>query len=51
MSYEPDRCGKVDNFPRMKIERPNSDKDKAFDVEQLQNIIQALTNEVVGLKK
>ena len=26
-------------------------KDKAFDVEQLQNAICALTNEVVGLKK
>ena len=34
-----------------KIERRNSEKDKAFDVEQLQNAIQALTNEVIGLKK
>ena len=51
MSYEPDRSGKVDTFPRKKIERPNSDKDKAFDVEQLQNSIRELTNEVIGLKK
>ena len=51
MSYELDRSGKVDTFSRKKIERPNSEKDKAFDVEQLQNAIRALTNEVVGLKK
>ena len=51
MSYEPDRSGKADTFPRRKIERPNSKKDKAFDVEQLQNAIWELTNEVVGLKK
>ena len=51
MSYEPERSGKVDTFPCKKIERPNSDKDKAFDVEKLQNAIQALTNEVIGLKK
>ena len=51
MSYEPDRSGKYDTFPHRKIEKPNSEKDKAFDVEQLQNAIRALTNEVVGLKK
>ena len=51
MSYEPDRSGKADTFPRRKIERPNSEKDKEFDVEQLQNAIRTLTNEVVGLKK
>ena len=51
MSYEPDRSGKYDTFPRRKIEKLNSEKDKAFDVEQLQNAIRALTNEVVGLKK
>ena len=51
MSYEPDRSGKVDTFPRRKIERPNSEKDKEFDVEQRQNAIRALTNEIVGLKK
>ena len=50
-SYEPDRSGKVDTFPHKKIERPNSEKDKSFDVEQLQNAIRVLTNEVVGLKK
>ena len=33
MSYEPDRSGKTDTVPRRKIERPNSEKDKAFDVE------------------
>ena len=51
MSYEPDKSGKVDTFPHKKIERPNLEKDKAFDVEQLQNVIWALTNEVIGLKK
>ena len=51
MSYEPDGSGKDDNFPRKKIERPNLEKDKAFDVEQLHNVIRALTNKVVGLKK
>ena len=51
MSYEPDRSGKSDTFPCRKIEKLNSEKDKAFDVEQLQNAIWALTNEVVGLKK
>ena len=51
MSYEPDRSGKSDSFPRRKTEKPNSDKDKAFDIEQLQNAIRTLTNEVVGLKK
>ena len=51
MSYEPDRSGKSDTFPRRKIEKLNSEKDKAFDVEHLQNAIRALTNEVVGLKK
>ena len=35
MSYELDRSGKVDTFPHKKIERPNLEKDKAFDVEQL----------------
>ena len=39
MSYEPDRSGKSDSFPRRKMEKPSSDKDKAFDVEQLQNTI------------
>ena len=34
-----------------RLKRPNSEKDKAFDVEQLQNAIRALTNEVVKLKK
>ena len=48
MSYEPDRIGKDDTFPRRKIERPNSEKDTTFDVEQLQNSIRELTNEVVG---
>ena len=33
MSYEPDRSGKAHTFPHRKIERPNSKKDKAFDVE------------------
>ena len=33
MSYEPDRSGKSDTFPRRKIEKPNSKKYKAFDVE------------------
>ena len=51
MSYEPNRSGKFDTFPRKKIEIPNSKKYKAFDVEQLQNDIRALTNEVIGLKK
>ena len=51
MSYEPDRSGKANTFPRRMIERPNSEKDKAFDIEQLHNAIWALTNEVVGLKK
>ena len=51
MSYEPDRSGKDDTFPHRKIERPNLEKDKAFDVEQVQNVIRALTNEVVELKK
>ena len=51
MSYEPDRSGKDDTFPHRKIKIPNSEKDKAFDVEQLQNAIRALANEVVGLKK
>ena len=51
MSYELDRSRKADTFPRRKIERPNSEKDKAFDLEQLQNAIRALTNEVVGLKQ
>jgi len=32
---KPDRSGKDDTFPRRKIERPNSEKDKAFDVEKL----------------
>ena len=35
ISYEPDRSGKVDTFPRNKIERPNLEKDKASNVEQL----------------
>ena len=51
MSYDPDRSGKSDTFPRRKIGKLNSEKDKAFDVEQLQNAIWALTNEVIGLKK
>ena len=51
MSYESDRSGKSDTFPRRKIEKLNSEKDKSFDVEQLQNAIRALTNVVVGLKK
>ena len=51
MSYEPDISGKSDSFPRRKTEKSNSDKDKAFDIEQLQNAIRTLTNEVVGLKK
>ena len=51
MSYEPDRSGKSDTFPRRKTENLNSEKDKAFDIEQLQNAIRTLTNEVVGLKK
>ena len=33
MSYEPDRSGKSDSFPRRKAEKINSDKDKAFDIE------------------
>ena len=33
MSYEPDRSGKSDTFPRRKIEKPNLEKDKIFDVE------------------
>ena len=32
-SYEPDISAKFDTFPRRKIEKPNSKKDKAFDVE------------------
>ena len=51
MSYEPDRSGKADTFPHRNIERSNSEEDKAFDVEQLQNAIRASTNEVTGLKK
>ena len=51
MSYEPDRSGKSDSFPHRKAEKPNSDKDKAFDIEQLQNDNRTLTNEVIGLKK
>ena len=35
MSYELDRSGKSDSFPRRKMEKLNSDKDKAFDIEQL----------------
>ena len=50
LPYEPKKTGKVDTFPRKKIERPNRDKDKAFDFEQLQNATRVLTNEVVGLK-
>ena len=46
MSCRPERSGKVDTFPRKKVERSSLDKDKEFDVEQLQNAIQALTNEV-----
>ena len=33
MSYEPDRSGKSDTFPRRKKEKLNSEKDKAFDIE------------------
>ena len=51
MSYEPDRSGKSDTFPCRKTKKLNSEKDKAFDIEQLQNAIRTLTNEVVGLKK
>ena len=50
LPYEPKKTGKVDTFPRKKIERPSSYEDKAFDVEQLQNATRVLTNEVVGLK-
>ena len=39
MSYEPERSGKSDSFPRRKIEKPNADKDKAFDIEKLHNAI------------
>ena len=51
MSYEPDRSGKSDTFPRRKTKKLNSKKDKAFAIEQLQNAIWTLTNEVVGLNK
>ena len=51
MYYAPDRSGKSDSFPRRKTEKLNSDKDKVFDIENLQNTIWTLTNEVVGLKK
>ena len=51
MSYELDRSGKSDTFPCRKTEKLNSEKGKAFEIEQLQNAIRTLTNEVVGLKK
>ena len=51
MSYEPERSGKIDTFPCKKVEISILDKDKAFDVEQLQNSIRELINEMEGLKK
>ena len=51
LTYEPDRSGKIDTFPWKRIEKSSLDKDKAFNVEQIQNSIRELTNEVVGLNK
>ena len=51
LTFEPKRNKKIDTFPRKRTEKYNPDKDKAFDVEQLQNVIIELTNEVVGLEK
>ena len=36
MSYEPERSGKIDTFPRKKVERSSLDKEKEFDVKRLQ---------------
>ena len=51
LTYEPERSRKIDTFYHKRTEKSSSYKDKTFDVEKIQKIIRALTNEVVGLKK
>ena len=51
LTYEPKRSRKIDTFYHKRTKKSSSYKDKTFDVEKIQKIIRALTNEVVGLKK
>ena len=51
LTYEPERSRKIDTFYHKRTEKSSSDKERAFDVEQLHNSIIALTSKVAGLKK